>query len=59
MRLRAYTIFSFQLVFLNIDMDRIGDTLFNLDDILLGFGVFGEAKCHFYKEEEENGTICR
>ena len=40
-------------------MDRIGDTLFNLDDILLGFGVFGEAKCHFYKEEEENGTICR
>jgi hypothetical protein len=31
--LRAYTIFSFQLVFLNIDMDRIDDTLFYLDGI--------------------------
>ena len=57
-RLRAYTIFSFQLVFLNIDMDRIDDTLFYLDGILLGFVYLEKTECYFYKEEE-NGTICR
>ena len=39
-------------------MDRIGDTLFYLDDILLGFVYLEKAECYFHREEE-NGTICR